>query len=226
VYFVVHLGDEDFDVSEGIVIIDDPISSLDSNSLYQAFSFMKNAVKDAKQFIIMTHNFDFLKLLLNWQKHNKQGSVCEFLMIKNSFDADDNRIASLDSMDKELWLYESEYHYLFKTLKELRNDQNGEIAKAYPIPNIARKVWDTFTLHSVPTGGTPYSKIELLKEKGKDPEKLDAIYKFINDQSHITGSGFDPALVPGTKAAVDAMFEMMEDISKDHFDIIDEATPL
>jgi wobble nucleotide-excising tRNase len=64
VYFVVHLQD-DFDIKEGIVVVDDPVSSLDSNSIYQAFAFLKNAVKDAHQVFLFTHNFDFLRLLLD-----------------------------------------------------------------------------------------------------------------------------------------------------------------
>lgn len=86
VYFTIHLTDQDFNIDSGIVVIDDPISSLDSNSLFQAFSFLKNSVKNSSQVFILTHNFDFLKLLLNWLKHypkNKGGK--EFYMIKNHY---------------------------------------------------------------------------------------------------------------------------------------------
>lgn len=221
VYFVVHLGDKEFDVSEGIIVIDDPISSLDSNSLYQAFSFLKNAVRSSKQCFILTHNFDFLKLLLNW-RHHDSGKTGHF-MIKNTF-VDDTRTATVEKMDRELCEYESEYHYLFKLLKRLRDEQDDTIARAYPIPNIARKVWDTFTMFSVPSGQSAYKKIEALKQAGYDETKLDAIYKFVNDQSHITGSGFDPALVAGTKKAILDMFDMMSTISPDHFKIIDQST--
>ena len=41
VYFTISLKDRDFDLENGIVVIDDPISSLDSNSLFQAFAFLK-----------------------------------------------------------------------------------------------------------------------------------------------------------------------------------------
>jgi wobble nucleotide-excising tRNase len=222
VYFVVHLNDQEFDASKGIVVVDDPVSSLDSNSLYQAFSFLKNAVKDAEQAYVLTHNFDFLKLLINWRR-NAGGKTTGYFMIKNSFPAD-IRCATIEKMDKELCDYESEYHYLFKLLKELRDDQDDSIARAYPIPNIARKVWDTFTTFSVPNGRSQYQKIEELKKLGYDEVKLDAIYKFINDQSHITGSGFDPALVIGTKKAVAELFDMIKVISPEHYRIIDEAT--
>lgn len=220
VYFVVHLGDQDFQVSDGIVVIDDPISSFDSNSLYQAFSFLKNAVKDARQVFIFTHNFDFLKLVINWRRH---GGGSGYYMIKNHFDGD-VRCARLEKMDKELCEYESEYHYLFKLLKMMRADQDGSIAKAYPIPNVARKVWDTFLMFSVPNGKTNYKKMEELKAAGHDEQKLDAIYKFTNDQSHITGAGFNPALVPETKKVVKELLEMMDAIAPQHFKAIDTAT--
>ncbi len=221
VYFIVHLGDQNFNTKDGIIVIDDPVSSLDSNSLYQAFSFLKNAVKDGMQVFILTHSFDFLKLLINWRQHDRGGTG--YFMIKNNFPSD-VRCAYIAKMDKELYKYKSEYHYLFKLLKKLRDEQDDTIAKAYPIPNIARKVWETFLMFSVPNGKSSYNKMEELKDDGFDEQKMDAIYKFTNDQSHITGSGFDPALVPGAKKVVNEIFEMMSRISPRHFKIIDEVT--
>ncbi len=220
VYFIVHLGDENFQVNNGIIVIDDPISSLDSNSLYQAFSFLKNSVKEGSQVFILTHSFEFLKLLINWRRH---AGPTGYYMIKNNF-PDNIRSAYIDKMDKELCEYESEYHYLFKLLKQLREEQDDTIAKAYPIPNIARKVWDTFLMFSVPNGKDGYKKIINLKERGYDEQKLDAVYKFTNSQSHITGSGFDPSLVPETKKVVKELFEMMEAIAPEHYKIIDSVT--
>jgi wobble nucleotide-excising tRNase len=86
------------------------------------------------------------------------------------------------------------------------------------------EVWDTFLMFRVPNGKSFYKKIEELKEAGFDDQKLDAIYKFTNDQSHITGAGFNPALVPETKKVVKELFDMMAEISPDHFKIIDAAT--
>ena len=220
VYFVVHLGDEEFNIENGIIIIDDPISSLDSNSQYQAFSFLINAVKNGGQVFIFTHNFDFLKLLINWRRH---AGGAGYYMIKNKF-SNNMRCAYIATMDKELYEYESEYHYLFKLLKNMLDEHDDTIAKAYHIPNIARKVWDTFLMFSVPNGKSSYKKMDELKEAGFDQQKLDAIYKFTNDQSHITGSGFDPTLVPEAKKVVNELFEMMEKISPEHFRIIVRAT--
>lgn len=217
IYFVVHLQDQDFDIKNGIVIIDDPVSSLDSNSLFQAFAFLKNAIKEAHQFFVLTHNFDFLRLVLNWLSHSKIKSNSGFYMIKNDF-MGDQRMANICQLDKDLQDHESEYHYLFKLLYTFKSD--GTIARAYPIPNIARKVLETFLMFRVPNSKTTYEKIESLKEF--DQDKRTAIYKFTNDQSHITGKGFSPALVPETQKNVTYLLEMIETTFPKHYEVLVE----
>ena len=212
VYFVVHLKDQNFDIANGIIVIDDPISSLDSNSLYQAFAFLKNAVKDAKQVFIFTHNFPFLKLILPWFKRTRED---KYYMIKNQYS--DNRVAFISKLDKELKDHESEYHYLFKILYTFKTD--GSIASVYHIPNIARKVLDTFLMFRVPSGENSYKK---MKKLTFDEIKKDAIHKFTNDQSHITGDGFDPSLVPEVQKNVQYLLEMMGEVFPEHYEILKE----
>ena len=221
VYFVVHLSDGHFEKDKGIVVIDDPVSSLDSSSMYQAFAFLKGVVGDCSQTFILTHNFEFLRLLLNWRggpRKKKTG----FYMIKNHM-IDDMRCATIDEMDKELQIYESEYHYLFKCLKDMKKDLDGTVARAYPIPNIARKLWETFLTYQVPSGEGFYYKIEYLKNEGVDAQKLDAIYKFTNDQSHSTGAGFNPSLVPEAEKVIDYIFELMEALAPNHFKVLSKS---
>jgi wobble nucleotide-excising tRNase len=215
VYFTIHLKDQDFNINDSIVVIDDPISSLDSNSLFQAFAFLKNAVNDSAQIFILTHNFDFLKLLLNWLKNipNRDGRK-EFYMIKNQY-KDDNRIATLDVLDELLRNYESEYQYLFKVLYSFQSD--GTIESVYHIPNLARKLLEYFLIIMVPNSDSFYKKMETLNF---DENKKTAIYKFTNDQSHITGKGFDPSLVQETQKNVNHLMEMMEAIFPEHYEIL------
>lgn len=224
VYFVVHLGDGQFQKDQGIVVIDDPVSSLDSNSLYQAFSFLKNAVRECMQVFICTHNFEFLRLLLNWRSKSRRKKTGLY-MIRNCFDSG-ARKAKIVELDRELKDYESEYHYLFKLLKQLQADQDGSIMRAYPVPNIARKVWEHFLMYRIPSGNLDaYAKLDELKKLPVlDEETLDAIHKFVNDQSHITGAGFDPALVPGTKKVLSDLFDVMRKCAPDHFAILERAT--
>ncbi len=214
VYFVVHLKDQNFDIANGIIVVDDPISSLDSNSLFQAFAFLKNAVKDAKQVFILTHNFSFLKLILNWLNRT---SGRKYYMIKNQYSAINGRTAFISELDKELREHESEYHYLFKVLYTFETD--GSIASVYHIPNVARKVLDTFLMFRVPNGENSYKKMEKLVF---DENKKTAIYKFTNDQSHITGDGFDPSLVPEAQKNIQYLLEMMKAVFPEHYQILEE----
>lgn len=214
VYFVVHLKDQNFDIANGIIVVDDPISSLDSNSLFQAFAFLKNAVKDARQVFILTHNFNFLKLILNWLNRT---SGHKYYMIKNQYSTTNGRTAFISELDKELKDHESEYHYLFKVLYTFETD--GSIASVYHMPNVARKVLDTFLMFRVPNGENSYKKMEKLVF---DENKKTAIYKFTNDQSHITGDGFDPSLVPEAQKNIQYLLEMMKTVFPEHYQILEE----
>lgn len=216
VYFVIHLQDENFNIDDGIVVIDDPISSLDSNSLFQAFAFLKNAVKKAKQVFLLTHNYDFLRLLLNWLKNvpNSAGKKT-FYMLKNKYSVGSEREAYIAELDPELKRHESEYHYLVKLLLEFESD--GTIASVYHIPTIARKVLETFLMFRVPNNDKLYTKLESLDF---DEDKKTSLYKFTNDQTHITGRGFDPSLIPETQKNVKYLLEMMKATFPEHYDIL------
>lgn len=217
VYFSVHLHDQDFDLENGIIVIDDPVSSFDSNSIFQAFSFVRNSVKDAKQVILLTHNFDFLKLLLSWLSRQNNKS---YLMITSAFDAvTGERKPLITGLDKLLVSHPSEYHYLFKRLYLFKED--GTLESVYDIPNLARKLLETFLMFRVPKICSMYAKIESLRNEGIfDGHKLTAIYKFTNDQSHMTGKGFDPSLVSETKNNVKYLMELINTFSSEHYEML------
>lgn len=212
VYFIVRLSDQSFDLKEGVVVIDDPISSLDSTSIYQAFSYMKTAVKDAKQVFVLTHNFDFLKLVLNWLHRipKKVGGKGYFMIVCS--ETSTGRFSKICRLDQLLQDHVSEYQYLFKTLYKYESD--GTIGSAYHIPNIARKVLETFLEFHVPAKSTTYDKLEAT---GFDPQKRTAIYKFANDLSHITGKGFDPALVSETQKNTKHLLELIKTVAPSHY---------
>lgn len=212
IYFLVQLRDQAFDISEGIIVIDDPISSLDSSAIYQAFSYLKNAVKDAKQLFILTHNFDFLKLVLNWfHGIPKRAGLKSYFMIVCT-DGKDGRTARLCKLDQLLQDHASEYQYLFKRLYTYKSD--GTIESAYHIPNISRKVLETFLEFYEPSSSGLYEKLDAIDF---DSLKKTAIYKFSNDLSHMTGKGFDPALVAETQKNTSYLLEMIAALAPKHY---------
>ena len=214
-YFVVGLTDQDFDLAEGIVVIDDPISSLDSSSVYQAFAYLKNAVKDAKQVFLFTHNFEFLKLLLDWLTYGTQKDKTYWMLHCSNFGGG-VREAEIKPLDDILIKNRNEFVFLFKTLVDFKSD--GTVSQSYPIPNIVRKVLETFLAqHS--TGDSFYKRLHNLKY---DETKKTALYKYTNDLSHPTLTGLDPALVGETQTNVKHLLEMIKTVAPVHYKALTE----
>lgn len=225
VYYAVTLQQDGFDVSSSILAIDDPVSSLDSNYRYQAFAFLKEIAVNCEQVFIATHDFSFLKILLSWSKNvkivdkvNNQGKKKEkkkessLYMLKCCQDEQGYRSSELCPLDSDLEKFETEYRFLFNILKEYRN--NGSIRRAYPIPNILRKVLDTFLLNNVPICANPYKRLQKIDF---DEHKKAALYKFANDESHITGGDIDPAVVAQIDEGIQSLFEMMRSVAPDQY---------
>lgn len=211
-YFLVQLKDQDFNLAEGVVVIDDPISSLDSSAIYQAFSFLKNEAKDAKQLFILTHNFEFLKLLVNWFENSGLKKADRSYMMVLCTETAGGRSADLAPLDQLLIDHATEYHYLFKVLYTFQSD--GTILGCYHIPNIARKVLETFLDFHVPSKGSLYAKLDKV---AFDDHKKTAINKFANDLSHHTGKGFDPALVAESQKNAKYLLEMIKAVAPLHY---------
>ncbi len=211
-YFLVQLKDQEFNLAEGVVVIDDPISSLDSSAIYQAFSFLKNEAKDAKQLFIMTHNFEFLKLLINWLENSGLKKADKSYTMVVCTETANGRSARLAPLDQLLIDHATEYHYLFKVLYTFQSD--GTILSCYHIPNIARKVLETFLDFHVPSKGSLYAKLDKVDF---DDHKKTAINKFANDLSHYTGKGFDPALVAESQKNTKYLLEMIKAVAPLHY---------
>ena len=211
IYFIVQLGDQNFELADGIVVIDDPVSSLDSSSVYQAFAFLKNAVKDAKQVFLLTHNFSFLRLVLDWLKSDRARKKRYYMLVCRS-DAS-GRYTRIIALDKALIEHPTEYHFLFKVLHTFEGD--GTIAQCYHVPNVARKVLETFLNFHVPGNQSLYQKLEAVTF---DANKTTAIYKFTNDNSHFTGQGFEPGLVQESQKNVAHLLEMIEALAPQHYE--------
>lgn len=169
IYYLKTLRDKDFDFENSTIIIDDPISSLDSNSLYNAFSFLKNRTEGAQQLIVLTHNYSFFKEVKNWLLTNKSRSEkSSMYMIKNTF-VNDCRIAELHPLDDLLKKYTSEYHYLFSLVYGHANSPKQSLKNYYLLPNISRRLLESFFAFRYPTQvgnfGNQFERSNISREK-------------------------------------------------------------
>ena len=229
-YFLKLLEDKDFDRSSGIVIIDDPVSSLDSNSLFSAFAYMKERTKDCNQLFILTHNFTFFRQVKNWI-HNLPNQKKADVAIRpgrfyslTAFINDGERSATLTAMDSLLEEFESEYHYLFKTLKDIvRSDDIDEgLSRYYSIPNIARRLLEMFFAHHLPHRKNLHDKIS---STNFDVVKKTRILRFLNTYSHAGGIAapeHDHSILAETCATVRNLFELIEYCDNRHYFVMCE----
>jgi wobble nucleotide-excising tRNase len=65
-YFLSTLAAEGRQIADLIVVIDDPVSSLDTKSLNYAFALLKSHLSGAKQLFLLTHNLHFMQECRKW----------------------------------------------------------------------------------------------------------------------------------------------------------------
>src|SRR5690606_2007760 len=157
-YFLKSLQDKTFDMKNGIVVIDDPVSSLDANALFSAFGYMKERTKQAGQLFIFTHSFPFFRLVKNWFHHlPKQRSpqverrLGRFFLLRSRRHIDGSRTSELGHLDPLLQEHESEYQYLFKRVyEEAHRDDVVQLEHHYGLPNVARRLLEAFLAFRFP----------------------------------------------------------------------------
>jgi len=244
-YFIVKVGEGDFDKSKGIIFIDDPISSFDSNFIYHCFSMINAHFKEVGQLFISTHNFQFFNLVKEWfiNKNNSTNKdneklksenkpekpiPCEFFMIENFTDSE-GRKARIIELDKTLRNYRSEYHFLFAKLKEFSEKQDTQYEDFYTIGNMARRFFDMFADFKIPTTGDQRSKIEVLIKNINNPyEKISIVdagkaYKLVNEFSHNS----DPTSMIEhkdkceIKEAIKVLLKIVKESDPKHFEIME-----
>lgn len=221
-YFLKSLQDTEFDMKNGVVVIDDPVSSLDANALYSAFGFMKDRTKDAGQLFILTHNFTFFRLARNWFHHLPKNlkKSARFYMLTSEV-ATDHRNSAIEQLDPLLEQYESEYHYLFKRVYEEATRPSGfvELASNYGMPNIARRVLEAFLAFRIPGKARElYQQLELIEF---DATKKARILRFLHTHSHhmqITEPEHDLSILAETQAILRDVLALIEETDKEHYD--------
>jgi wobble nucleotide-excising tRNase len=231
IYFLKSLEDRGFDKARGIVVIDDPVSSLDANALFYAFSFIQDRTKDVGQLFITTHNFGFLRLVRKWlfrvnttkKKTKKEARMYMLSCLGSS----SGRRAELAALDPLLSEYESEYSYLFAQVVKGAEESAGEIEKFYHYPNIARRVLEAFLAFRLPNSAHTWEdnrfKSDMhgyLHELGFDSAKTNRILNFLNTHSHNArpdGSvDHDESILLETPAVLANVLELIEHADSSH----------
>lgn len=183
-YFMATL--KDVDLSETLIWIDDPISSLDNNNIYFVYSLIDAELcrPDAqgdirfKQLFISTHNLDFYKFL-NQLPINTQKGGKEFFLIERN--ATESHIRLLPDHIKR---YSTEYHYLFAKIYQLHNSIESEINEdmIYNFGNNLRKFLEVHLAFKYPNNKNYSDNLKLFFTDGPT---FSIINRYTNESSHL-----------------------------------------
>lgn len=224
-YFLKTLRDSSFDLPNGAVVIDDPVSSLDANALYLAFGLIRERTKDAGQLFILTHNFSFFRQVRNWFHHlkgqNKRDlsqQPARFYMLDCVHDSN-GRCATIRHLDPLLEKYDSEYHYLFARVYRASNETGPKgLEENYVLPNMARRLLEAFLAFRQPqASGELWQKVQAVPF---DEAKKMRILRFLHTCSHSSAIGepeHDPSILAEGIAVLKDLLEMIRSQDEAHF---------
>lgn len=184
-YFVTRAQDKQTGIEDLVIVIDDPISSLDASHLFNTYALIKTELGNAKQLIVLTHNFDFYSLMLDWAEEDSKIRTSapndrKWGILHMKRIGEESR---LDLIPKELLKFKSEYHYLFATLVEFAADGDAEFDRLMSLPNITRRFMEAFGGIMIPIHAGLKNKMERLFP---NPIERECVWKYINQFSHNT----------------------------------------
>lgn len=219
-YFITRVQDGRHPLADTRIVIDDPISSLDANHLFNTYALIKTQLASCRQLFISTHSFEFYNLIREWvaddEKDTKKPQTdwkkWGVFLVKRT---DDGK-AVLEEIPKELLKFKSEYHYLFSTLYHFDKAGSGDFDCLLSLPNVVRRFMEAFGGIMIPLSTGLKGK---MKRIFADEVVRERVWKFINHYSHnttITRS----LTIPDTsecKAVVQACLKAVQDWDADYF---------
>lgn len=167
-YFLSTLEAEDRKIKDLIVVIDDPVSSLDTKAMNYACGLVRSRLNDAAQVIVLTHNQQCLNEFRKAWKGKTTGDrpTARLLYVDVAIpQATMTRTATIIDLPKQLREYDSEYHFLFQKVLQFEAAGAEHFDYAFLMPNVLRRVLEVFLAFKVPRDGNLADKLRTLRER-------------------------------------------------------------
>ncbi|WP_186136798.1 AAA family ATPase [Burkholderia gladioli] len=207
---------------KAIVYIDDPISSLDSNHIFQVAAIIKETffhqpVANApwttrcKQIFFSTHNFEFFSLLREIKPEGKNAAL---YLVKRV----GPKTSALSNMPESMHRYDSEYHFLFHVLDDFHKSADKTDLKVLMLlPNAVRRFVELYTYSKYPD--RRMSPVDTRAERVFGSEKAKRILKTLHYFSHannIERMSENNDLMCDIEAAVGDLMEHLQSSDPEH----------
>ena len=223
VYYLTKLKEHGNKVKNSIIVIDDPISSFDNNKLFNAYSCIIYEFDTCKQMFILTHNFNFFKLIRDWIKTKKDKSQKYYSIYKVEPSIENGiRIGNIRNAGKSLY-QNSEYDYVFNIVYKMRNKELDE-SEIFNCGNACRKLLEAFLSFKFPKQrGNIRALIDRAFSNNDEIQEKNKVYKFINAYSHLDViesseiSDID-TLLSESNGIVEIILNKIKQLDKEHYD--------
>jgi len=185
-HFITRVQDGRHPLADTIVVVDDPVSSLDANHIFNTYALIKTQLASCRQLFIFTHSFEFYNLIREWALENesikKPQAEWKKWGVYLSKRRDDGK-AVVEAIPKELLKFKSEYHYLFSAIYHFNKAGAGDFDCLLSLPNIVRRFMEAFGGIMIPLSMGLKKKMDRLFS---DEVERERVWKFINYYSHNT----------------------------------------
>lgn len=186
-YFITKLKENNNNIKDMIIVIDDPISSFDSNKIFYSYAFLKKECRDAKQLFIFTHNYNYYALVLGWFSKEKKiingKPYSAYALYRIETELDNGlRKGFIRSAGSGL-TQNSEYDYVFYNVYKMKDRILDKEELIYS-GNIARKLVESFLSFKFPAQRGDLKALIDAAFNNEDEVVGEKIYRFVNVYSH------------------------------------------
>lgn len=226
VYFLTKIKENGNKIEDSIIVIDDPISSFDNNKLFSAYSCIKCEFDNCKQIFILTHNFNFFKLIRDWMQTKKKKTEEKTEKYYSIYKVEPNieegiRTGNIKNAGKSL-NQTSEYDYVFETVYNMKDKELTE-TDIFNLGNACRKLLEAFLSFKFPRQrGDILSLLEKAFDDKDEIQNKNRVYKFINAYSHLNViesaeiSDID-TLLAESQGIIEIILNKIEQLDKEHY---------
>jgi wobble nucleotide-excising tRNase len=228
-YFLSTLEAEGRSIKDLIVVIDDPISSLDTKAMNYACALVRSRLAEAAQIFVFTHNQHCMNEFKKaWRKMSTEAppkASFLFMDVKVPI-ATGLRTSNIIELPKQLRAYDSEYHFLCHKL--LQFEEVGEAYSEYwfMLPNVMRRVLEIFLAFKVPGSHPIEQKLDAIWKRFPDFDRvrITALERLSQVESHSDNLedliGHSSMTVEETRDANAALLALMAATDADHTNAI------
>jgi len=196
-----------------LIIVDDPISSMDDSNKFYILEMMKNLLElKNQQIFVMTHSWDDYCNLSYGQENNQ--TFATFEIRKN------NGVSTLVELSRKV----KPYNYLFKEIYEFSKKSGEDIkteCQIYHYPNVMRRIFEEWYGFKIGRNLNFTSNLQKQIENdfsitsNNQKTKLGLLIKVCNILSHSINDSMNPQEI---HQSAKYLMRLIEDKDKLHFD--------